>query len=712
MFVFRRLIVILALFFCPLLIFAADYKKVVFSTETIGKIVFDHDVHLAKLKNNCTECHNSIFTVLRKGKPVTMAEMETGVSCGACHNKKRAFGLTECLRCHAVKDVPIQIPNFGTLPFPHDPHVASGYGCTECHPKRFRAGGPNPHITMAEMEMGKSCGSCHDDKTAFTVRSNCTKCHVVKDITFSEDVHFSHTYHLGKQFRCGDCHSRLFIAGPKSVRYTMQDMERGRSCGGCHDAKKAFSVRGDCDKCHKSPKKVLFKAASAEFPHTYHLGIYRCADCHSGIFKGGKGSRRYTMADMGRDKSCGACHDGKIAFASTGSCDRCHPQAKELQLKVRHLNPVPFSHTLHKGLFKCDECHFKLFSLGKNRKPVSMKEMETGISCGSCHNGDTAFSVKDACSRCHPVRNIPYPADAVFGHERHLQIFTCYDCHAKLYKAGPGNPKSTMAQMERNRSCGACHDGSIAFSAAGDCNRCHRSAAEITFTVPNTGPLTFSHAVHTASFTCVDCHYSIFTTGVGAKRFTMKDMEGGKSCGACHDGSTAFSVKETCDRCHPVKEIVFKGSGARFSHKMHIGSFSCTECHTKLYQPGPGNKRVSMLEMEKGMSCGACHEGKTAFSVAGSCQKCHPGSLAIQYDFPGKTLGRVIFSHKVHIARSFNCADCHYKIYPSSSDSKSKTMKEMEAGESCGKCHGNMMAFSVRDRKACSRCHIREEPEL
>jgi c(7)-type cytochrome triheme protein len=29
----------------------------------------------------------------------------------------------------------------------------------------------------------------------------------------------------------------------------------------------------------------------------------------------------------------------------------------------------------------------------------------------------------------------------------------------------------------------------------------------------------------------------------------MKDMEAGKSCGACHNGTKAFAVKD-CAKCH------------------------------------------------------------------------------------------------------------------------------------------------------------------
>ena len=99
-----------------------------------------------------------------------------------------------------------------------------------------------------------------------------------------------------------------------------------------------------------------------------------------------------------------------------------------------------------------------------------MAEMEKGKSCGACHDDRTAFTVKANCSRCHPVRDIPYVLDAWFGHNRHLQMYTCTDCHNAFFSASPGNKRRTMVDMEKDQSCGACHDGYIAFSVAGDCN--------------------------------------------------------------------------------------------------------------------------------------------------------------------------------------------------------------------------------------------------
>jgi c(7)-type cytochrome triheme protein len=52
---------------------------------------------------------------------------------------------------------------------------------------------------------------------------------------------------------------------------------------------------------------------------------------------------------------------------------------------------------------------------------------------------------------------------------------------------------------------------------------------------------------------CADCHQSgLFKMKKGGEVLTMKDMEAGKNCGACHNGTKAFGVKDasTCAKCH------------------------------------------------------------------------------------------------------------------------------------------------------------------
>ncbi len=69
-----------------------------------------------------------------------------------------------------------------------------------------------------------------------------------------------------------------------------------------------------------------------------------------------------------------------------------------------------------------------------------------------------------------------------------------------------------------------------------------------------------------------------------------------------------------------------KGDGnAAFSHDSHVGdsALKCTECHDSLYITKEKHKKVVMSQMQKGKSCGVCHNGKRAFDVKGSCNNCH-----------------------------------------------------------------------------------------
>ncbi|NTV49576.1 MAG: cytochrome c3 family protein [Geobacteraceae bacterium] len=66
------------------------------------------------------------------------------------------------------------------------------------------------------------------------------------------DVVFSHGTHVeGMALACTDCHDKLYLSKGQHKTVTMKQMQKGKSCGTCHNGKKAFSVKGDCAKCHK-----------------------------------------------------------------------------------------------------------------------------------------------------------------------------------------------------------------------------------------------------------------------------------------------------------------------------------------------------------------------------------------------------------------------------------------------------------------------------
>ena len=162
------------------------------------------------------------------------------------------------------------------------------------------------------------------------------------------------------------------------------------------------------------------------FRHETHVALAgnKCLGCHPRPFRMLSPERTTSHPAMKAGGSCGACHDGKHAFAASDStaCGTCHsgkpvPGAvtatkagapapglpKPIVYERGDASPgrVTFRHQTHlRG--GCATCH---------PKPVAMKSagarpgggMHEAASCGACHDGARAFGVEDAesCARCH-----------------------------------------------------------------------------------------------------------------------------------------------------------------------------------------------------------------------------------------------------------------------------------------------------------------------
>jgi c(7)-type cytochrome triheme protein len=269
-----------------------------------------------------------------------MAEMEKTKSCGACHSGIKAFSVAsdiDCVRCHKGKprNIPFKPKGVTEVLFSHAAHVGkTGVTCKSCHNGKVITG-KEKNVTMAQMVKGKTCGACHDGKRAFTAAGNCDSCHkgmktleVVFQTKGISNVVFSHKLHLDMDYKCSKCHTVVFPYKKVSGRFTMGDMEKGKSCGTCHNSKDAFGTSGDCDKCHKAfkPGIITFKTEGGEvkFSHEFHLGMYKCADCHTKLFPFKAGKLHVGMGGMEQGKSCGSCHNSKDAFSVKGDCEKCH----------------------------------------------------------------------------------------------------------------------------------------------------------------------------------------------------------------------------------------------------------------------------------------------------------------------------------------------------------------------------------------------------
>ena len=74
-------------------------------------------------------------------------------------------------------------------------------------------------------------------------------------------------------------------------------------------------------------------------------------------------------------------------------------------------------------------------------------------------------------------------------------------------------------------------------------------------------------------------------------------------------------------------DVIFQVKGAEkvtFSHEAHVvtAKLGCTDCHPKLFLDTARSKRITMAQMKKGQSCGACHDGKRAAGLD-DCTTCH-----------------------------------------------------------------------------------------
>ncbi|MFB3886274.1 MAG: cytochrome c3 family protein [Thermodesulfobacteriota bacterium] len=66
----------------------------------------------------------------------------------------------------------------GKVIFDGKVHADKGLKCTDCHTKIFQMK-KGAKITMADMNAGKNCGTCHNGERAFKSGdpANCGKCH-------------------------------------------------------------------------------------------------------------------------------------------------------------------------------------------------------------------------------------------------------------------------------------------------------------------------------------------------------------------------------------------------------------------------------------------------------------------------------------------------------------------------------------------------------
>lgn len=228
------------------------------------------------------------------------------------------------------------------------------------------------------------------------------------------------------------------------------------------------------------------------------------------------------------------------------------------------------------------------------------------------------------------------------------------------------NPSSSHCARVRGQVAFAIFLTLVIASTSG-ANPAPSSAASIPLRLPAgitydkaVGPdsaVVFRHTshVHYESDRCTGCHPKLFRLLTPTRRTSHRDMDAGRSCGTCHDGTHAFDVR---------------------------ASGSCASCHV-------GSASKAILDAESALM-------RDASAFRGPDP----------YTFPPSRLspGAVTFRHPSHAGRTMPCSVCHSGLF----EMKARPPLEnewMHGRARCGSCHDGRRSFGVDDQKACGRCH-------
>ena len=76
-----------------------------------------------------------------------------------------------------------------------------------------------------------------------------------------------------------------------------------------------------------------------------------------------------------------------------------------IERKAKGMDDIPtavFPHWIHRMQYKCSACHEETFKMKAGADEITMEMIQSGKSCGVCHNGKAAFESNfDTCPRCH-----------------------------------------------------------------------------------------------------------------------------------------------------------------------------------------------------------------------------------------------------------------------------------------------------------------------
>jgi hypothetical protein len=435
---------VLVMLLCVVTQAHADLKGNVLSP---GPVIKQH----ARFESDCGNCH-------KRFDKAAQPEM-----CRSCHNeiaqdestKRGLHGQhvekTACKECHQEhKGRDVSLYKIDTTTFDHAKetryelkggHLSGKVTCKNCHfpRKKFR-------------DVSKTCNGCHagKDKHKELLGKTCQSCHEEKSW---KTLHFNHGKTrfkvLGKHIgvKCSACHrDATFKNAP-------------RECNQCHrkDDKHKGNYGAKCETCHtdRDWKEILFDHGKAtKYPLLGKHHEAKCESCHKGALYKSKPKLK---------TDCYSCHkkEDKHKGQQGKKCESCHTPHSWKKSKFDH-RMSRFALTGLHTLVACNKCHVT----------VAFKDAKS--DCLSCHEKEDVHMRRLGvdCETCHNTRNW---RDWDFNHNKtgfklqhsHAGL-QCIDCHA-----------TPVDKIGRSTGCGTCHSNVDTHNGAyGDkCGQCHSDTA-------------------------------------------------------------------------------------------------------------------------------------------------------------------------------------------------------------------------------------------
>ena len=215
----------------------------------------------------------------------------------------------------------------------------------------------------------------------------------------------------------------------------------------------------------------------------------------------------------------------------------------------------------------------------------------------------------------------------LYPHWLHRTMFECKVCHNSIFKMKRWVNNISQENIIKGEQCGVCHNGTMAFSARENCQRCHLvgkpeaeklhkpasvSQAKIKQAAERVGakwrpenlpdgklPLDKFQFINWLELK----RLNVFTPIVSLDKDYQEEIR---------DNKILFKSKSDF-----VNDVVF-------DHKIHSDWINCDSCHPAIFKDKLGGSDIKMMEMQKGRACGNCH-GRVSFTFA-DCKRCHKES--------------------------------------------------------------------------------------